>query len=154
MIQGACLCGEVRFEVDGSAVDMISCHCSRCRKAYGSAFGTILVVKRDDFRYLQGTKFISNYQSSARVNRPFCSSCGSRLPIMEEWDPLVGIPAGLLDGDPEIKNTSHIFVGSQASWWAFNDASPRYAQWAPASDLNERHELMKSVDLRPVKRKE
>lgn len=142
MIKGSCLCGEVAFEVNGSAIDMTSCHCSRCRKAYGSAFGTILVVKRDDFSYLQGTDFVTSYQSSERVNRPFCSNCGSRLPIVEEWDPLVGIPAGLLDGDPGIKNSSQLFAGSKASWLNFNDKSPQFEEWGPTSDMNERFESM------------
>lgn len=142
MIRGSCLCGKVAFEVDGNAIDMNSCHCSRCRKAYGSAFGTILVVQRNDFRYLQGADLVTGYQSSERVNRPFCSNCGSRLPIVEEWDSLVGIPAGLLDDDPGVKNASQLFIGSKASWLEFNENSPRYKEWAPTSDLDERYDSM------------
>jgi len=146
MIKGSCLCGAVAFEVDGKAIEMNSCHCSKCRKAYGAAFGTILVVKRDDFTVVKGADLVTDFQSSERVNRPFCSSCGSRLPIVEEWDSLVGIPAGLLDDDPGIKNGSHSFVGSKANWWEFSDTSPRHREWPPQGDLESRYESMKPAE--------
>jgi hypothetical protein len=140
MIRGGCLCGGVGFEVIGSALDMVSCYCSRCRKAYGAAAGTIVVVNRSDFKYLRGQDLIVPAQSSACVNRPFCSKCGSRLPILEEWDPLVGIPAGLLEGDPGIRNSKHIFVGSKAPWWKIGDGAPRHQDWPPGEDMDRRFE--------------
>lgn len=123
---------------------MNSCHCSKCRKAYGAAFGTILVVKSEDFAYTRGQELVKHYQSSERVNRPFCMECGSRLPIAEDWDPLVGIPAGLLNENPQIANEAHIFVADKAPWWGFDDASPRYDTWPPGEDLNERHDDLSS----------
>lgn len=146
-IQGSCLCGRVAFAIDGDAVAMNSCHCSKCRKAYASAFGTILVVERKSFSYLRGEECLRNFQSSERVNRPFCGECGSRLPIVEEWDPLVGIPAGLLDGDPGIQNEAHIFVADKAPWLEVIDDSPQHATWPPDQNLSERHEQLISEDL-------
>jgi hypothetical protein len=32
MVVGSCLCGGVRFEVDGPISGMGNCHCSDCRK--------------------------------------------------------------------------------------------------------------------------
>jgi hypothetical protein len=37
MMRGSCLCGGVRFEVDRAVGPFELCHCSRCRKASGSA---------------------------------------------------------------------------------------------------------------------
>jgi hypothetical protein len=145
MICGGCLCGEVRFEVRGSVSSMASCHCSRCRKAYGAAFGTVAVVQRKDFAYTAGEALIVSFQSSARVNRPFCQRCGSRLPIREEWDPLVGIPAGLLDDDPGTKPSSHIFVASKAPWWDITDSLPQHPEWAASEDFDARFEQLKKT---------
>ena len=35
--RGSCLCGEVAFEVEGPFDSFLNCHCSRCRKATGTA---------------------------------------------------------------------------------------------------------------------
>ncbi|MGH8286041.1 MAG: GFA family protein, partial [Steroidobacteraceae bacterium] len=46
MIRGSCLCGGVRFEIDGPVGRASHCHCSMCRKAHGAAFGTDGRVER------------------------------------------------------------------------------------------------------------
>lgn len=35
MQRGSCLCGAVRFEIDGELTPPDACHCSMCRKASG-----------------------------------------------------------------------------------------------------------------------
>ena len=50
MIQGSCLCGGVKFEITRAVGPFELCHCSRCRKASGSAFAAGLGVLREDFR--------------------------------------------------------------------------------------------------------
>ena len=32
---GGCLCGGVRYEVDGPLRDVVACHCSQCRRTSG-----------------------------------------------------------------------------------------------------------------------
>ena len=44
MLTGSCLCGAVRFEVEGDATELYQCHCSLCRKSTGSAAVTALLV--------------------------------------------------------------------------------------------------------------
>jgi hypothetical protein len=93
----------VQFEVNGTVQEMGNCHCSQCRKAYGAAFGTVAVVSATDFTYTSGKELIASFKATARVTRYHCKNCGSPLPIYEEWDSLVGIPAGLMDDDPGCK---------------------------------------------------
>ena len=38
MLKGSCLCGSVRYEIDGPLDGAMNCHCSMCRKAHGAAF--------------------------------------------------------------------------------------------------------------------
>lgn len=40
MLTGACLCGGVRYEIDGKIGPVGHCHCLTCRKAQGGAFVT------------------------------------------------------------------------------------------------------------------
>jgi hypothetical protein len=146
VVRGSCLCGGVRFEVRGAIRQMGNCHCSQCRKAYGAAFGTVAVVSREDFLYVTGQNLIASYKSTERVTRYHCRRCGSPLPICEDWDSLVGIPAGLFDDDPNIEPASHIFVGSKAAWWHISDSLPQYEAWPPGEDLNDRAKELKKAN--------
>ena len=137
-MRGSCLCGAVAFTVVGPLKALQACHCSRCRKFYGGAFGPIGIVEAANFSYSNGEENIASYSSSQRVNRYFCRVCGSPLPIRESWDPLVGIPLGLLDDDPGRKIESHIFVGSKASWYPIEGGAPQHRGWPPNEDMDER----------------
>lgn len=133
MIRGGCLCGRVTFLISGAIREISNCHCSQCRKSYGTAFGSIAVCAFEDFEYLTGMELISSYAQTPNVTRRFCSNCGSNLPISEHGDPFVGIPAGLLDDDPGVKSSEHIFVGSKAPWWDITDDAPQYTEASPSS---------------------
>ena len=130
MIRGSCLCGGVTFQVTGPVLSLSNCHCSRCRKAYGSAFGTIAVVKATEFAFTSGLEFVRTFPGG-RVDRPFCATCGSRLPLCVPGDPVVGIPAGLLDDDPGVRPGTDIFVGSKAPWWDIGPGTQQHVTWPP-----------------------
>ena len=46
-LAGACQCGAVRYEVEDSFACASNCHCSRCRKATGSAFKPLAEIMDD-----------------------------------------------------------------------------------------------------------
>jgi hypothetical protein len=141
MVSGSCLCQRVRFEIDGPVSGMGNCHCPDCRKAYGSAFGTVAVCRKDDFRYLSGEEDIGAYRQSERVTRYFCTRCGSPLPLKEDWDPLVGVPAGLLDDDPGVRPSQHIFVSMKAPWHDIADDRPQHAEYPPGAAPEDRTDV-------------
>ena len=141
MTKGSCLCRQITFAVAGPINGLSSCHCTECRKAYGSAFGTVAVCQKKDFKYLSGQDLISSYKQTERVTRYFCNSCGSPLPLVEDWDPLVGIPAGLLDDDPKVKIKEQIFVKYKAPWWEITDDIHQYDEWPPDSSPADRKDV-------------
>ena len=129
-IRGSCLCGGVSFEIAGAVGPFELCHCTRCRKASGSAFVAGLGVRTEDFRLLAGAELIRRYEAPVREAPPayrtsFCSRCGSPVP-----DPPVGsswfeVPAGTLDQDPRVRPDRHIFVERKSPWFAIADALPQ-----------------------------
>ena len=130
-LTGSCLCGDVRFEVEGPLEPLSHCHCSMCRKAHGAAFASFAAAPARAFRWLGGTERIRRFESSPGALRPFCSRCGSTVPMAGEgWD-RVFIPLGLLDGDPKLGPLPHIFVGSKAPWYEIHDATPQYDAYPP-----------------------
>lgn len=126
MIEGGCLCGEVRYQIRGEPRSMTHCHCSMCRKVHGAAFGTYVEIARSDLRYTSGEDSILPYQSSPGSKRPFCRRCGSTLLFESEGAGSLWIAAGSLDGDPGCRPGSHIFVASKAPWYHFDDELPKF----------------------------
>ena len=61
MTEGRCLCGALRYEIDGPFVDMLHCHCSMCRKHHGTAFATWAVAPASGFRWSSDTAALAKY---------------------------------------------------------------------------------------------
>jgi hypothetical protein len=131
MAQGQCLCGTIRYEVDGPFTSMLNCHCSMCRKHHGAPFATFVVAPLGGFRWVAGEDAIARYTTGSGGGRCFCPMCGSVTPaILKEMD-LVACPAGNLDGELGIKPQSHWFVGSKAPWYDISDSLPQYEAFPP-----------------------
>jgi hypothetical protein len=131
MNQGRCLCGTVRFEIDGPYSNMLHCHCSMCRKHHGAAFATFVAAPLVGFRYTAGEASIGHYVSSPGFRRSFCTVCGS---VMPEAMPAMGLvisPAGDLEGDLGITPQMHMFTGSKATWYEITDDLPQYEEYPP-----------------------
>ena len=103
MITGSCLCGTVRWQVDGDLGTMSHCHCSMCRKAHGAPFATYVSTASGNFRWLDGEETITTFESSPGFLRAFCSTCGSVVPDPADEEGHVFIPAGCLDGEPGVR---------------------------------------------------
>jgi hypothetical protein len=132
MIEGACLCGTVRYEVEGPLQMMLHCHCSMCRKHHGAPFATFTAAPFQRFRWISGEDSITRYQSSEKFTRDSCKLCGSVVPTPAPEMGEVILPAGNLQGDPGKRPDMHIFVGSKAPWYTIADDLPQHAEWPPA----------------------
>lgn len=132
MLKGGCLCGGVRYEIEGPTGPALYCHCAMCRKAQGSAFRTRLAVPRSAFHLVHGAELLAEYRSSADTVRRFCRVCGS--PLMNSWSPapdIYGVAMGTLDDDPGVRPAMHVFVGSKAPWHDITDALPQFETLPP-----------------------
>ncbi len=127
-LTGGCLCGRIRYSIEGPFGLVANCHCTMCRKAQGCAFATNAPVARRDFRVLQGAEFITEYESTEGKFRCFCRVCGSPIYSHRVADPtVVRIRFGTLDGDPGVRATLHYAVDSKAPWFDITDELPRIA---------------------------
>lgn len=125
---GSCLCGNVTYEITGTLGIFQYCHCSRCRKFTGSAFAANLLVSPDQFRWVSGEDFVGRYEGvdAKYFATSFCKQCGSSLPWMDKTGKAVIIPAGTLDGNPDIRPFQNIFCGSRAVWYEAPGSLPEY----------------------------
>lgn len=125
MHQGSCLCGRIRFEIDGELAGIQLCHCSQCRRAQGSAFAANLPVRAEDFRLIAGEP--KAYESSPGKQRLFCGDCGSPIISRTAAVPhMVRVRAGLIAEPVETKAVFHFHVDSRASWLPISDDLPRF----------------------------
>ena len=126
MIRGGCLCGRVRYEVEGELGPVGLCHCGMCRKASGTAFATNASVARTGFRLVATEDAIARYESSPGHWRCFCRVCGS--PLFSETTELPGhvrLRLGLFDDDPGVRPAYHFAVDCKAPWWEIGDGLPQ-----------------------------
>ncbi len=132
-VTGTCLCNKVAYEVSGNLGIFQYCGCSRCRKFTGSAFASNLLVKPGDFRWLKGEEHVGKYAlpETKHFGTAFCRNCGSSLPWLAQTGKAVVVPAGTLDGDPQIKPIQNIFCGSRAIWYVSPGELPEYDELPP-----------------------
>ena len=74
VMSGGCQCGGVRYQISGAPVALYVCHCRECRKQSASAFGISVIVRRAEFRLVQGApKVWSRAADSGRMLE--CAFC-------------------------------------------------------------------------------
>ncbi|EUB97013.1 glutathione-dependent formaldehyde-activating GFA [Rhizobium sp. CF080] len=126
MHKGSCLCGAVTFEIEGDLSAPDACHCSKCRKHSGHFFASTDVVR--ERLAIKGAENITWFQSSEKVRRGFCATCGSSL----FWDPLhkdwIAIAMGAFDGPTRTRLNKHIFVADKGDYYDIADGLPQNQQ--------------------------
>jgi len=118
---GGCLCGAVRYTIRGASGWSAHCHCRSCQRATGAAFTTWIGVKTEHFQITAGQ--LSVYNSSAGVERGFCSKCGTSLTYVAEarWLGEVSILAPTLDDPRMAVPTVHTSVEDKLPWIKLSD---------------------------------
>ena len=115
-MNGKCLCGEVKFLIEGSLPNFYQCHCSLCRKATGTSSNTATFVNKNNLKWLSGKKNITKYSHSSGFRSNFCSVCGSPVPNIINNTEIYCVPAGLIDECNNSKIVAHLYTASKANW--------------------------------------
>ena len=134
MIEGQCLCGKVKYQIEGRISRIWLCHCSKCRRATGSAFHASAVCRKKQFRWMSGNENIQEYAETPGYKVRFCITCGSPVPSDLADRDMVFLHAGALAGDPGSRIGHHIFVDSKAAWYEILDGIPAYDEHVPAAE--------------------
>jgi hypothetical protein len=126
MLTGSCLCGGVRYEINGELSAVTNCHCSLCRKMSGSAFSSGASIPASSFRFVSGEELLKQWESSPGYDRIFCGRCGSPLIKRKAKDPeSIRLRVGTLDSDPGVTMSRHMHVSSKAPWVEIKDGLPQ-----------------------------
>ncbi|MGR8932693.1 MAG: GFA family protein [Gammaproteobacteria bacterium] len=131
MLKGSCLCGAVKYEVNGDPERFYHCHCSRCRKSSGTGHATNVLLSNATLVFTSGEFLLKQFKipEAKRFTRQFCSHCGSSVARFVPEINGVVIPAGSLDDDIPIKPQARIFWGSRVDWSCDGDSLPRFPEY-------------------------
>lgn len=79
-VQGACHCGQIRYEAEVDPERTAICHCTDCQVLTGTAFRVSVPANAGSFRLLAGKPTVylkMTAESGVRKRHAFCPACGS-----------------------------------------------------------------------------
>lgn len=116
-IKGGCLCGAVRYEMNGQPLFGGLCYCSDCRKT-SSSHNAALAVPLSSLAVSGELKRYASIGSSGKpVARSFCPNCGTH--IFSEGENRAGVAmlkVGTFDDPEQFKPMAAVFVSRAPSW--------------------------------------
>lgn len=119
--EGGCLCGAVRYRIEGPLDPVSACHCSQCRRASGH-FAAATAAPRDRVTIEGEVRWFES--TPGAVRRGFCPRCGSNL----FWDRMaaetISVWAGTLDAPTGLRLAEHIFVADKGDYYEIGDGLP------------------------------
>lgn len=125
---GGCLCGAIRYTIDGEALLTAVCHCRNCQKQAGTAM-SVLIGVRDEQMAISGS--LTTYQDTGAsgdpVYRRFCGTCGS--PILSDLPSQQGmhfVKAGTLDDVSGLDPRMHFWTISAQPWVRYADDAVKF----------------------------
>ena len=124
---GSCLCGACAYEVHGPLRDVVTCHCTQCRKQTGH-YMAATNARMQDFRLISSQP-LRWYRASATAQRGFCSDCGSVLFWQADGSDSISITAGSLNGRTGLKTERHIFCADKGDYYTIPNEGDQLAQW-------------------------
>jgi len=124
--KGSCLCGSVKYVVDGPLRSVIACHCQQCRKQTGHFYAA--TNANDSDLTIEDSGTLKWFEASDQAKRGFCGTCGSALFWKANGSHETSILAGSLDSDSDIKLKQHIFVADKGAYYEIDDGLPQCPQ--------------------------
>ncbi len=123
---GGCLCGGVRYQVDGPIRDIVGCHCGQCRKWTGHFMAAASFWRRDFT--LTEDQTLAWYRASDFAGRGFCRECGSTLFWAADDAKRYTAAAGTLDDATGLKMQGHIYCADKDAYYELEPDLPQFAQ--------------------------
>jgi hypothetical protein len=120
---GGCLCGAVRYHVDGPMRPVIACHCRECRRQSGHYYAASQALRANV--EITGADQLTWYHASAHAARGFCRHCGSALFFQGTNSDRIAILAGSVDEPSGLELAGHVFVSEQGDYYTLDDDLPK-----------------------------
>jgi hypothetical protein len=133
MVEGGCLCRQVRFTIDAAPIAARACWCRLCQYLGGGS-GTVNVCFPSDAVTIRGEvrEHHSLADSGNRMRRGFCATCGTPLFSAAEARPhLLFVRAGALDDPGLMAPQMTIWTSAAPGWACIDPAVPAIERQPP-----------------------
>lgn len=132
-VEGGCLCGAIRYRVEGTPSSISICHCRSCRLASGAPTVSWFVVSRTQFKLLSGG--LTTHQSSKPVHRGFCGKCGTQLTYEHDSTAnTIELTTASLDEPQRMPPTKEIWLSEKLPWAVVNENLSRHFEDSQATE--------------------
>lgn len=114
--QGSCLCGDIKYQLNGDILNVVNCHCNLCRSHSGAAFSTYVVAPHAALLITTGEDNTGSFAID-RGHKHFCRRCGTPLfNIYDGYPGLCMIYHGTLENHDRIRPKMNIWYENRLDW--------------------------------------
>lgn len=133
VLKGGCLCGAVRYEIQGAPMMSGHCHCEHCRKASAAGHGTFAAFPETAVKITGNrTSFKVKADSGMMSERSFCPTCGSWISGKPESVPgVVAITLATLDNPEAIVPQMRFYDKRRINWDTVDASLPAFPAMPP-----------------------
>ena len=127
-IDGACHCGEVRYQAEVDPEKVALCNCTDCQTLSGSAFRVNVFVDEGDLEFLSGepVEYVKTGESGNKRIQAFCGTCGTGLYATSagEGPRVYGLRVGTSRQRDELVPKRQAWLRSRLDWLSDLDSVP------------------------------
>ena len=126
-LEGGCLCGAVRYTLQGLPASPGNvCHCRSCRRASGATSVAWFTAPADRLEVIGQPR---TFASSSAVERAFCGRCGTPLFYHHEDTPeTIDVTTASLDDPALLAPAREIWCEHRLPWVVADPALPQHPQ--------------------------
>ena len=131
-IEGGCLCGALRYRIEGEPLVSSTCQCRSCRRAAAAAIVPWITVNSERFAFTVGQPL--EFNSSPPVMRTFCGRCGTQLTYRNTgYAGKIDVTTCSLDDPDAFPPVGHLWTSHKLSWVKLADGLPCLEEgWSPS----------------------
>ena len=113
-----CLCGDIRYQIEGDPLFVSQCCCKDCQKATGTGHTTIIGIHKSQLAMTgEPTTFTNTGDTGGKVTRHFCGRCAGRLYTSGDTPgDHIMVQAGSLDDPAQVSPENVIYVKDRVKW--------------------------------------
>lgn len=127
MVEGSCLCGSIKYQVELIPDMIFNCHCKFCRKAHGADYATVAIANARTLTISDQNNNLREHLNGAGGYRAFCAICGTRLMnYAPDKNLYFSVALSTIDTPLDLKPVAHVNAESKASWCVPYEGIPSF----------------------------
>jgi hypothetical protein len=100
--------------------------------AVGSSFVSWAVISLQDLNHIGELPTI--HVTDEKVERSFCSKCGSSISYFQRDGDSIDITVGTMDNPSSVKPSKHIWDRKRIHWLKMDDGLPHFSEWSTGNE--------------------